>query len=138
MYTMADLVTDLAAKSGLSPDLARKGLGIVLEFFKSKLPADTFSKITAAVPGTEGLIASAQTDAESSGGVLSAVTSAIGKLFGGGAAAEMASKMTHLGFSAEQLQSFLPKVLEFFRSKLPADLMSQVSGLLPAPKEPVG
>jgi hypothetical protein len=134
---MADLVADLAVKSGLSPDLARKGLGIVLEFFKSKLPADTFSKISAVVPGAESMITAAQTDGQTSGGVLSAVTMAIGKLFGGNAA-EIASKMTHLGISAEQLQSFLPKVLEFLRSKLPADVMSQVSGLLPAPKEPVG
>jgi hypothetical protein len=134
---MTDIITDLAAKSGVSPDLAKKGLGTVLEFFKNKLPADAFSKISTAVPGAESMMAAADTGAETSGGVLSAVTSTIGKLFGGGAA-EMASKLTRLGFSAEQLQAFLPKVLEFFRNKLPADVMSQVSGLLPAPKEPVG
>jgi hypothetical protein len=134
---MADIVTDLAGKSGLSPELVRKGLGAILEVFKDKLPADTFAKISSAVPGAEGLMATAKSSAETSGGVLSAVTGAVGKLFGG-SAAEMASKLTHLGFSAEQLQAFLPKVLEILRSRLPADVVSKIGGLLPAAKEPVG
>src|SRR5262249_52084429 len=135
---MADIITDLASKSGISPDLARKGLGGVLAFFQSKLPADTFSQVSAAVPGADSMMAAAQAGQESSGGILSAVTSAVGKLFGGGGAAEMVSKLTQLGFSAEQLQAFLPRVLDFFKGKLPGDVMSQVSGLMPTPKEPVG
>jgi hypothetical protein len=134
---MANIINDLAGRSGISPDLARKGLGAVLELFKGKLPADTFSKISAIVPDANNLMADAQTGAQPSGGILSAVTGAVGNLFGG-SAGQLASKLTQLGFSAEQLQAFLPKVLEFLRGKLPGDVMSQLSGFLPAAKEPVG
>ena len=63
-------------------------------------------------------------------GVLHALTEWAGKLFGGGASAALA-KLTSLGFSAEQVKSFLPKVLAFLKGKLPPEAMKQISGLLP-------
>lgn len=134
---MADIITDLASRCGISPDLAQKGLGAVLTYFKSHLPADSFSRLSAALPAADSMMAAAQTGQEASGGLLSAVTGAVGKLFGGGAAAELASKFTQIGFSAAQIQTFLPKVLELLKSKLPGDLVKQVSGLLPIPEESV-
>jgi hypothetical protein len=65
---------------------------------------------------------------------VSTVTGAIGKLFGGGAS-EMVSKLSNLGFSMDQLTSFLPNVLEFLKDKLPADLVSKISGLVPSPEQ---
>src|SRR4051812_9875424 len=100
-----DVITTLASRCGINADQARKGLGAVLEFIKGKLPADAFSKVTAAVPGSERMMAAAQEAPESSGGILGAVTGAVtgavGKLFGGGAG-ELVSKLTQHGFSAEQ------------------------------------
>jgi Protein of unknown function VcgC/VcgE (DUF2780) len=130
----AEFITDLASRSGISPDQAKKGLGAVLGFLKEKLPAEGFSKVTAAVPGAEQMMAAADTAEESSGGIVSTVTGAIGKLFGGGAP-EMVSKLSNLGFSMDQLTSFLPNVLEFLKDKLPADLVSKISGLVPSPEQ---
>jgi Protein of unknown function VcgC/VcgE (DUF2780) len=126
-----DILTQLADRSGISADQARKGLGAVLEFIKGKLPADSFAKVTATVPGAERMMAAAQNAPESSGGILGAVTGAVGKLFGGGAA-ELVSKLTQHGFSAEQLQSFVPNVVEFLKSRLPEDVTKKIAGLLPA------
>jgi uncharacterized protein (DUF2267 family) len=131
---VADFISDLAAKSGVSPDLARKGVGAVLAVLKDKLPAGLFSQVQSAVPNADSLMAaSSQAEESSGGGVLGAVTGAVGKLFGGGgAAAALASRLAQLGFSSEQLQKFLPNVLEFLKSKLPADAAKQLSALLPA------
>jgi len=132
---MADTVTDLADKTGISPDQAQKGLGAVLGVLQNKLPADTFSQVSAAIPGSDGMMAAAESDqGSSSGGVLGAVTAMVGKLFGG-SGTELVSKLSGLGFSAEQVTSFLPNVLEFLKARLPEGLMSKVSGLLPGPKE---
>jgi hypothetical protein len=128
---MADIISDLASKSGISPDLAKKGLGTVLSFFKEKVPAEAFSRIAAAVPGADGMMAAAQAVPEQSGGIIGAITGAASKLFGGSGAA-IVTKLTQSGFSADQLTTFLPNVLEFLKSKLPADVMKQISGLLPA------
>ena len=132
---MADTVTDLADKTGISPDQAQKGLGAVLGVLQNKLPADTFSQVSAAIPGSDGMMAAAESgQGSSSGGVLGAVTAMVGKLFGG-SGTELVSKLSGLGFSAEQVTSFLPNVLEFLKARLPEGLMSKVSGLLPGPKE---
>jgi hypothetical protein len=129
---MADFISELASKSGVSTDLAKKGVGALLAFFKDHTSAEGFSKIAAAVPGADGMMAAAQEDeGKSSGGILGAVTGMAGKIFGGGGGAALVTKLTRLGFSADQVKSFLANVLEFFKDKLPGDLMKQVSGLIP-------
>ena len=129
---MADFISDLATKAGVSPDLARKGVGAILALFKDKLPAGAFAQVQSAIPNASNLMAGAQAALQEapSGGVLGAVGDAVSKLFGGGAA-ELASHLTHLGFSADQLKSFLPGVLEFLKNKLPPDVVKQVSAFLP-------
>jgi hypothetical protein len=129
---MSDIASELASKCGISAESAQKGLGVVLGLFKSKLPAESFSKISAAVPGADSMMAAvAETGGQASGGVVGAVKGAIGKIFGGGSADALISKFGELGMSADQIQAFIPKVLEFLKGKLPENVMSQVSGLLP-------
>jgi hypothetical protein len=132
---MSDIVADLAAKSGLSPDQAQKGLGAVLSFAKESLPAETFSQVSAAVPGADQMMAAAGPHEEPSGGILESIKGMFGKLFGGGGPTGLLAKLTSLGLSAEQVQSFLPRVMEFFKGKLPEDVTKKVSGLLPMPQE---
>jgi hypothetical protein len=56
-----------------------------------------------------------------------------GKLFGGaGGATELVSKLTQFGFSADQLQQFIPRVIDFLKSKLPSDVMNKITALIPA------
>jgi len=129
---MADIVAELAAKCNLNADMVRNGLGAILSFLKSKLPTEAFSKLSAAVPNSESMMAAAQSAPEASGGVMDAVKGAVGKIFGGGG--EVIAKLSKLGFSTDQLAAFLPKVLEFFRGRIPADVLKQVEGHLPIPE----
>ena len=135
---MADIISDLAAKSGVSPDMARKGMGAVLEFCKGKLSPDAYSKVSAAVPDADGMVAQSQqaqqAPAQSAGGILGGLTGAAGKLFGGGGsdAADLFGKLTRSGFSMEQAKTFLPQAIGFIKDKLPADAAQKLSGMLPA------
>jgi hypothetical protein len=128
---VAESISELADRSGISPEQAQKGLGALLAFLKGHLPADIFSKVVAAVPNGDGLAAAAQADQETatSGGVVGAVKALAGKLFGGGGGA--AAAFTRLGFSPEQVQAFLGNVLGFLKGKLPDDVMKQVRAHLP-------
>jgi hypothetical protein len=135
---MADIVSDLASQCGVSAEQAKKGLGAVLEMFKKEMPAETYSKVEAAVPGAPDMVAQAEQTPESSGGLLSSITGAIGKIFGGGGGVQaMVAKLGQLGFSADQLKAFVPKVLEFLKGKVPPDVTKQVAGLLGTPEEAV-
>ena len=130
---MADIITELASKCGISPDMAKKGLGTLLAAFKHALPAESFAKIEGAIPGAANMLAEAQAEGEaSSGSILGVIKDMAGKLFGGGGNAEaLAAHFGQLGFSAQQFEHFLPRVVEFLKSKLPPDLMKLVSALLP-------
>jgi hypothetical protein len=130
---MADNITELASKCGISPDMAKKGLGGLLAAFKHVLPAESFAKVEAAIPGAPDMLADAQAQgAASSGGVLAAIKDMAGKLFGGGGNPEaLAAHLGQLGLSHDQVQCFIPHAVEFLKNKLPPDLMKHVSALLP-------
>jgi hypothetical protein len=131
---MADIVSELANKSGVSADLAKKGIGAVLAFLKEKIPAESFSKVVNTIPGADSLMAAASEGGqEASGGIMGAVSGIAGKLFGSaGGATELVSKLTQSGFSADQLQRFIPRVIDFLKSKLPGDVMNKITALIPA------
>jgi hypothetical protein len=130
-FTMADIVSELAAKCGISAEQAQKGLGAVLAFVKEKVPAETFSKISESVPNAPNMISSAaETGKEASAGLVGAVSGLASKIFGGGAS-ELVSKFSQLGLSADQIQSFLPKAIEMLKDKLPEDVKSKLSSILP-------
>jgi hypothetical protein len=130
---MADIITELANKSGISPDMARKGLGSLLAAFKHVLPAESFAKVESAIPGTEEMMALAQpAEGASSGGFLAAIKGMAGKIFGGNdGPAALAAHLGQLGFSVDQIKNFIPKVVEFLKARLPDDLLKQISAMLP-------
>jgi uncharacterized protein (DUF2267 family) len=129
---MSDIVSDLAAQSGITPDQAQKGLGAVLAYFKESVPEEDFAKVKEAVPGSDQIMAAAgPIEQPSGGGVLGAIKDMAGKLFGGGGASALIAKLASLGISAEQAKAFLPKVLEFLKGRLPDSVVSKISGLLP-------
>ncbi len=125
---MADIASELASKCGISVESAQKGLGVVLGLLKTKLPADSYAKLSAAVPNADSMVAAAP----DSGGVLGAVKGAVGKILGGDA---LISKIGQLGLSADQIHKFIPQVLAFLRGKLPENVMRQVTEALPVPQE---
>ena len=134
---MTDIISDMAAKAGISTDMARKGMGAVLEMCKSKLPAEAYSKLSAAVPGAEGLVAaSVQQSAQeqpAGPGVFGSVTGMLGKMFGaGGGGTELASKLAGSGFSMDQIQAFLPQVMGFLKDKIPTEYLQKFSGMVPS------
>jgi hypothetical protein len=133
--TMADFLSDLAAKSGISEDQARQGMGALLTVLKDKLPADVFGQVQSAVPGSDSMMAADTGQESTSGGLFGAVKEMAGKLFGGGAGAALAH-LQGLGLSAEQGQRFLHNVLEYLEGKLPEGVMNQLRALMPAAEAP--
>jgi hypothetical protein len=132
---MADIATELASKCAISAETAQKGLGLVLGLLKSKLPAESFSQVRAAVPAADDMMAAAaNTGEQASSGVVGAVKGAIGKIFGGGTDAVLA-QFAQVGMTPDQIQGFITKVMEYFKGKLPDNVMSQITGLLPTPAE---
>jgi hypothetical protein len=129
---MADILTELESKCGISRDMVKKGLGTLLAAFQHALPADGFAKIEALIPGAADMLADAKAQGEaSSGGILGAIKDMAGKLFGGGSSAALAAHFGKLGFSPDQIKHFITHVAEFLKGKLPPDMMKHITALLP-------
>ena len=130
---MADIITELASKIGISPETAKRGLGTLLAALQHVLPAESFAKIEGAIPGAANMLADAQAQGEApTGGILGAIKDMAGKLLGGGGdAAALAAHFGKLGFSPDQVKHFFAQVVEFLRSRVPPDVMKHVSALLP-------
>jgi hypothetical protein len=135
--SMIDFLTELASKAGISTEQAKKGMGALLAFFKEHLPAEQFARLSQEVPGTDEMMAAASAEHSSeSGGLLSAVAGAVGKMFGGDGSAALLGKLGQLGLSPDQIKNFLPRAIAFLKSKLPPEVMAKISSLLPAEETP--
>jgi hypothetical protein len=132
---MSDIVADLAARSGLTPEQVHKALGAVLSFAKKSLPESAFNQLSAAVPDSAQMMAAAETHEESSGGILDTLKGMAGKMFGGGSSAALLSKLSSLGISAEKLQSFLSQVVQSLKGKCPDSVVEKLNELVPTPQE---
>jgi hypothetical protein len=137
---MSDIVDSISSQTGISADLVRKGLGAVLKMLQDQLPPEHFSKLQAVLPDANALMSASESSGSQGGGMLQAVTGLAGKLFGqkGEAATDLFARLGQQGFSADQLQAFLPKVLEHFKDKLPAEVLEKVQGLAPGLPEVAG
>jgi Protein of unknown function VcgC/VcgE (DUF2780) len=137
---MSDLVNQLTAHTGLSPELVQKGLGALLSFLKKQLGEETFEKLENSIPGASAL----KTDYESApapeeaapsqGGLFEMVSGLAGKLLGGkaGEGVDLLSTFSKLGFKPEQIEAFLPKAIELIKTYLSPELMQKLLAALPA------
>src|SRR5262249_45917853 len=128
---MADLVNELATRTGISSDMIQKGLGALLSFLKKELGEETFSQVQSSVPGAEGLTSRSESEAppaESQGNLLGMISDLAGKFLGGkaGQGADLLSMLSRLGFKPEQIEAFLPKALELIKSHLSPELVQKV------------
>src|SRR4029077_14167087 len=80
--TMSDIVSSLSSQTGIGPDLVRKGLGAVLKMLQDQLPPELFSKVQGVVPDAVAMISASESTESEAGGMIQAVTSLAGKLFG--------------------------------------------------------
>jgi Protein of unknown function VcgC/VcgE (DUF2780) len=134
--TMPDTVNALSSETGLSADLIHKGLGAVLDFLRQHLGDEVYNRVQSAIPNAPDFLRSfeASPDGAGSGGLLGALTGLASKVLGGSAGdlAKLFESFSKLGLSAQQIESFLPKALEFLKAHLPADLIEQILSKIPA------
>ena len=134
---MSELANQLAARTGISPDLINKGLGAFLSFLKKELGQETYSEVESSVPGAVNSLKTFEESpepAQGSGGLLGMVSDLAGKFLGGktGEGAELLATLSKLGFKPEQIESFLPKALELIKTYLRPEVIQKILAALPA------
>jgi hypothetical protein len=109
----SELVGQLTKGLSITRTQARGGAGTLFALVKSRLSTEEFSKVSAAVPGMNGLLKAAPPLAEHS--ELSSLESSLPG--GMGRMAEAAEAFHKLGLSPEMAGKFVPVMTKFVESK---------------------
>ncbi len=109
----SELVGQLTKGLSITRTQARGGAGTLFALAKNRLSAEEFSKVSAAVPGMDGLLKAAPALGEHS-----EMSSLESSLPGGmGRMAEVAEAFHKLGLSPEMAGKFVPVMTKFVESK---------------------
>jgi hypothetical protein len=120
-----ELVGALTKELKVTPEQAAGGAGSLFSLAKTRLKPEEFTKVSAAVPGMDGLMKSAPKQENS---MLSSATSAIpGKSSG---LASVAAQFKSLGLSPDMAAKFVPVLTKFVSAKGGAAVGSLLAGAL--------
>lgn len=111
-----ELVDQLVEQLGISPDQAQGGIGALLGLAREKLGADSFSRLTEAVPELAGLEESApqEPSGPTLGGLAASFGGGLGKL---GQIGRLGQMFSSLDLNSDMVGRFLPIVLSYVQSK---------------------
>ena len=109
----SELVGQLTKGLTITRPQARGGAGTLFALAKTRLSAEDFSKVSAAVPGMNGLLKTAPplTDSSELSSLESSLPGGMGRM------AEVAEAFHKLGLSPEMAGKFLPVMTKFVESK---------------------
>lgn len=132
-----DIAAMIASKTGLSPELCQKGLGVILVGLRKFAP-DLYTQVSGYLPES-GEAEAAYNSAEASdsgGGIMGTLGGLASKVMGGdaGDAGELMQMFGKAGFSPAQAKEFAGPALESLKSKLPPELVDQVCESVPGLK----
>lgn len=97
---MEQIIASIAAKVGIAEDVARQGVGIMLNFLMKEGDAGVVGQMISKIPGADDLL-SAHTADEGSGGGLGGLMGAMG---GGGGIMGLAGQLQGIGLDMGEIQ----------------------------------
>jgi len=121
---MEELLARITSKTGLDQAAARKAIAIILGYLKKEGPPDEVSRLLAAMPGAEDVIADAGRSG-GSGGLAGMITS-----MGGGVMA-LGGELMAAGVSMGQMQPLGQELFAYGREKAGEDVMGAIVGSIP-------
>jgi len=125
---MQDLIDRITAATGLSPEKAAKGLGIVLNLIQTQGNQNKVGELFAKLPGAAELAAAQGGDGAGRGG-----GGLLGMLAGGMMGGPLAaiSKLTAAGLSMDQIKALGTTTLDYAKEKAGPQLVKDVAGSIP-------
>lgn len=124
---MEDLVARICDKVGLSDDVARSAIKIIMGFLNREGPSDSMQKILSAIPGASDFI-DAGNDKSENGGTGGGL---LGGLMGGGGAMAALNELTSAGLDMGQVRGVTKEIVDFAKEKAGDGVVEDVIGSIP-------
>ena len=124
---MQELIDRIVTASGLSPEKAEKGLGIMLNLIQTQGNQNKVQELFDKLPGAAELARAQGGDGAGKGGGL------LGMLAGGMMGGPLAaiSKLSAAGLSMDQIKALGTTTLDYAKEKAGAPLVKEVAGSIP-------
>lgn len=127
---MDELIGRIAAAAGISEDLARQAIGIILKFLERDGPPDAVAQILAALPGASQLMA--EQGGGGGGGLLGSLAGKLGGSIGGGMGAMAAlNELTNAGLDMGEVQTVTRELVQVARERAGDDVVDRVVASIP-------
>jgi hypothetical protein len=129
---MPDMLSTLAAHTGIDIASIEKMVAAVLKFLRTELAPETYAKVESTIPEAEKIVEEAPE--EQPGGLLDMASKLAGKFMGKGGetSTDLMGSLLKTGVSMSAVAAFLPQLFRFLAAHLPPDIMSQLKNALPA------
>lgn len=140
---MQDQIKAWAAKFGVTPQQVETGIGVVLGFIQSKVPAAQFQQLQGLMPAASQWIQKAGTlpaaAGAGGGGLLGMASGLLGKAgAGAGELTAVLGKLQSAGFKPDTAMQFVPQVLGQIKSAAGPDTFDKLLANVPALKGALG
>ena len=127
---MPDILSTLAAQTGIDVATIQKLLGAVLAFFRSQLKPETYSKLASVIPQADELVEAH----EQRPGSLGSLASELAAKFmngSGQAGADFMGNLVKSGVRVEDAASVLPGLFHVLSGHLPPEVLEQLKKSIP-------
>lgn len=111
---MQELITRISDKVGVDHELARKAVGIIMNFLNESAPHDKMEKLLEAIPGARDMLGPRQ----------GAMTGMMGAM-------AAANEMTEAGLDLAQVQEVSRETLQYAREKAGEDTVNDIVASIP-------
>lgn len=124
---MNDLIARIAAKVGISEDIAQQAIAIIMGFLAKEGPDSQVSKLLDAIPGAREMVASKnEGDSGNSGGGL------LGGLLGGaGGMMGAFGELKGLGLEMDEIQSVATETLDYSKEQAGEETVNDIIQSVP-------
>ena len=120
---MQELILRIAEKAGISEDIARQAVSIILSFLAKEGPEPEVKQLLDAVPGAREMADTSDAGASGSG--------LLGGMFGGGGVMSVFNELTGLGLEMGEVQTVAKETLDYSREKAGPETVDEIVRFIP-------
>ncbi|MFL5016679.1 MAG: hypothetical protein ACJ8EW_10920 [Rhizobium sp.] len=124
---MNEIVTQIADRVGIAPDLAEKALGMMLGFLQREAADGPVAKMIEAIPGGSDLVAQFNGEGASGGGLLGGLMSSLG----GGGIMGLGQQLMGEGLGMGEITSLAKETIAIAKQYAGEEVVDEVVASVP-------
>lgn len=129
---MDNLIAQVASSAGVTPDIARQAVALIVDFLRREAPDDAMEAVFKSAPELRAIAASAPgAGGEGMGGMVKGLMGTGMGSMGGGGLMALGGDLMGLGLGMDQIQAIGHKVFEYARAQAGDDVMGEISAAIP-------